>query len=362
VDTATRIEVLAALFSLFVFGADRKADLAVFLKAGGQVLHGVDPYQAPTSPLLLDGHAFVYPWLAAWLFTPLALLPSWLAGLLFTVLGIGLTLLAARLLKVPRGWAVAALLLCAPFARNAELGAVNACFFFLLAALWHWRDRTWVVAGSVTLLVGVKLFLAPVLLWVLVTRSWRCTAAAFASVAAFFLGSFALGPISLPTYLDMLHRLSDFMGHQGMSLESAIVHFVPDAPARALVLATVATGLALALLSYYKGTHDEARLLGALVVLSLAASPMVWRHYLLLPFFVLALVRPTTKALLASAIGSWIVVGSASLENVGRLTLDERFIALYLAIAALFALCVRDLVRVDSAAVAPFPRQRRASR
>ena len=163
------IEVMAAILSVGVFGTDQKADLAVFLTAGNEVLHGINPYVAISSPQLLDGHAFVYPWLSAWLFVPLAVLPSPVGAYAFTLLAVPAVVAGARLLHLPHGWAVAALLLCAPFARNLELGAVNTCFFLLLAALWRWRERTWVVAACVALLVGLKLFLAPIVVWVILT-------------------------------------------------------------------------------------------------------------------------------------------------------------------------------------------------
>ena len=163
------IEVLATILSVCVFGTDKKADLAVMLAAGRDVLRGLDPYVATSSPQLLDGHAFVYPWLSAWLFVPLAMLPSPVGAYAFTLLAVMAVLFGARLLHLPHGWAVAALLLCAPVARNLELGAVNTCFFLLLAALWRWRERTWVVAACVALLVGLKLFLAPIVVWVILT-------------------------------------------------------------------------------------------------------------------------------------------------------------------------------------------------
>lgn len=335
------LELAVAIGVFHTFGQDRKADLAVFLKAGREVWSGVNPYPS-SSAALLDGHAFVYPWLSAFLFSPLSALPGWLGPDVFTVLGIAGVIMGARWLGVPKGPATAALLLCAPLARNAELGAVNAIFFFLLAAMWRWRERTWVVASAVTVLVGVKLFLAPVALWVLLTRSRRCSAWTLGSVLAFFSISFAVGPLSPAAYGDLLHRLSDFMGQQGMGFETAVAHFFPAAPARAVALAVVGIGMVLAVRSVGYGRRlNEAGLLGSLVLLSIVASPMVWRHYLLLVFFVVALVQPTTRALVASCALSWFVVGSEKYPPIG-LTDGQRLVALYALIALLFVVCLRS--------------------
>lgn len=346
---------LAAAVALFVkFGQDSKSDLAVFLRAGGQVWSGIDPYQPIGSQSLLDGHAFVYPWLAAWLFTPLSWLPNWLGMNSFTMLSVLGVLIAARWLRVPPGLGVAALLLCAPMARNIELGAVNAVFFFLLAAMWRWRDHTWVVAASVTLLVGIKLFLAPVILWVLLTRSRRCAAWTVGSVAAFFGVSFAAGPVSVTEYLQMLRRLSDFMGQQGMGLETSLHHFFPTSPARALTLGLVAIAVVCAVsLTVFKRPGNEAGLLGALVLISLEASPMLWRHYLLLVLFVVALLWPTARALMTAAAISWMVVGSEAIPPLW-LNYDQRVVSLHALLFGLFAACIWRPALVSSPAlVAP---------
>ena len=335
------IEVVATIASVGVFGTDQKADLAVLLTAGKDVVHGINPYVATSSPQLLDGHAFVYPWLSAWLFAPLAMLPSPVGAYAFTLLGAAAVLVGARLLHLPHGWAVAALLLCAPFARNLELGAVNTCFFLLLAALWHWRERTWVVAASVTLLVGLKLFLAPIVVWVILTRSWRCTAATLAALSAFLGCSFVAGPLALPGYVAMLHRLSDHMGHRGMSLESAVAYLTPTAPARPIALVVAGLAIVASVAAFFVGhRRNEAGLLGALVIVSLLGSPMVWRHYFLLLFFVLVLLGPSTRTMIAACAASWAVIGSATLEPVGGLALGARFLCLYASVAILFCLCL----------------------
>jgi hypothetical protein len=57
---------------------------------------------------------------------------------------------------------------------DVELGAVNA-IFFLLSVLWRWRTTTWLVVVCTTVLLGTKLFLAAILLWVVLTRSLKTT-------------------------------------------------------------------------------------------------------------------------------------------------------------------------------------------
>lgn len=351
---APLVELAAVVVTFLEFGHDHKADLAVFLTAGNQVLQGVSPYEAVTSPDLLGGHAFVYPWAAAFLFAPLAALPTWLAGDLFTLGSIGAVVLGSRWLNVPRGWGVAALVLCAPFARNMELGAVNAFFFLLLAALWRWRERTWVVAGAVTLLIGVKLFLAPLVVWVLLTRSRRCIVTTGASLASWFAFSFAVGPLSVPTYFDMLRRLSDFMGHRGMGFESAIARISPDAPARAIAAAVLVLGTVACVGTYYRSTRrSEAGLLAALVVLSVISSPMLWRHYLLLPFFALALLSPKPTRLVAACLASWVVVGCEAIAPFGNLPLDQRLLLLHVGLFGLLIAAVGQNARSRTGGPAP---------
>ncbi|NAZ82790.1 DUF2029 domain-containing protein [Kineococcus sp. R8] len=107
---------------------ERGYDLAVYRHGAADLLAGRDVYLRVTD----RGHYFVYPPLAAALFTPLLLLPATAAVWVWDALLVAVTVLAGtRLLRLlgARGWGVglgvAAVLVSDPFAEAFVLGQVS---------------------------------------------------------------------------------------------------------------------------------------------------------------------------------------------------------------------------------------------
>jgi alpha-1,2-mannosyltransferase len=314
----------------------RQSDLHVFLRAGDQVIRGASPYDAPTDPHLWSGSAYVYPWLSAFLFAPLDLLPLSAAYLLFYVLGCAAIVLGVRLLGVRSVLAACALLLSAPVLRNAELGAVNALFFLAGAAVWRWRDRARVVVVGLLLLVGTKLFLAPLLLWVLLTRSRRCALATVAALTGFFVVGFGLGPISLGTYARSMSVLAEHEQLRGMSLHHLASLLLPLRLA-GLVPPLVGGAVLVAAVAVYRrhpARHDLTLFVSCLSA-GLLLTPILWTHYLVLVLLAVLLVRPTTGWAVGAAVGSWVLVSPAHLAPLGGLPVLERLLLLHTVLVVL---------------------------
>jgi alpha-1,2-mannosyltransferase len=326
------LPLLAALW-LLLPEIRRQSDLEVFVRAGAALLHGSDPYTPVDDPALWGGHAYVYPWLASAVFTPLALIPWTLAKLVWYVAGAAAVIAACRLLRSGlREGAVAALLLSAPFLRNAELGAVNAIFALALACAWRWRHQDGVVAAAMVVLVGAKLFLAPLLLWVVLARSRRCAALTIAWLTAFFAISFAVGPLSLPGYLQSLSLLADH--EAGGSLRHLLAlqglpHLLAPLVAAVVVMACVRA-------------RDDKTLFVGCVTAGLLATPILWTHYLLLALILVVLLRP--RAVLPASLFSWVVLSAGGLPPLGGLGVEPRLLMLHLSLLLLPALAWRNRV------------------
>ncbi len=163
---------------------------------------------------------------------------------------------------------------------------MNPWLLLGLIAAWRWRDRP--VAGglAVAALVICKLFLWPVLGWLLLSRRYRAAAVAMV-VTGLTLGlGFTFGPLGGSAYASMLHVLSGLEAPHAAGLSGLLIHWHAS-----LSLATViATAIALLLLAaagyqYRRGPQDDGRevlVFGAAVVAALFASPIVWHHYYLL--------------------------------------------------------------------------------
>ena len=329
---------VAAMVSWFAFGYTYPADLAVFLKAAGQVLHGVNPYTPTDSPALLDGHAYVYPWLVAFAFIPLTLIPEAVGMLAFFVVSLMCVVAGSRILGLPAGLGTTALILSVAFSRNVELGAVNAIFFFLLSALWHWRNTTWVVVVCATALVGAKLFLAPILLWVVLTRSLRTAALTLGTVAAFFWVNFLLGPSSATAYFRALGRLSDHMQMRGFSFTHTVQAVFPGLPTQTTVRIVCAAVLLLAVTAHaQRGRDSERFLLACCVSIGLLGTPILWVHYGVLFFFVLILLRPEPRWVVIASVVSWGIASTAHIQLADRVPQTWRMALSYALLGLLLA-------------------------
>ena len=284
------------------------SDFLVYRRAAAAVARGASPYVSASDPFLWSGHAFVYPYATAWWFVPLAGLSIPSASLIFYLLNVCGLVGAAFLLigRRPTPTNIALCLAAEPVVRALQLGTLNAVMLFGLAVAWRFRHRSSVVALALGAVIGAKLFLVPMLAWLVLTRRYR--AAAFAGVAALLMviGGFAAGssPLRLAT---MLSALSAHEAAHSSSLIGALVEHGFGA--------AVATGVGICLAGAVVGAGvmlgrdlgREAYLFCACIVAALVTTPIVWSHYytlLLVVPFTLGAGRAVQGLLL---VGSWMI-------------------------------------------------------
>jgi alpha-1,2-mannosyltransferase len=257
-------------------------DLAVFVGAGHALLHGASVYPPPGSAQVYSGSSFVYPYFAVAPFVPLALVSRSVGDAAFFAVSFGA--LGAACLAQSRGdgWR-AALVLATSFAvTGLQLGALSPLLAAGVVFLWRLRDRPvalGVLAGPV---IGVKLFLAPLLLWLLIARRRRALAAACAVTGGLVALGFVLGPLGPGAYLELLSALGHHEARAGFGLIGALLR-AGLTPSAADVLAAGAAGtLMLAAHRHHCRHGDERVVFCAALLAALALSPVVWSHYLLL--------------------------------------------------------------------------------
>src|SRR6202035_1658007 len=147
-------------------------DLNVFLRAGQNVAEGLPVYPSIGTPSVYSGAAFVYPYFAAFPFVLLAGLSAPPATWLFFAISGG-CVVAVSSVGVAKGHLRALLVLCCAFTiTGLQLGALSPLLFAGTLLLWRMRDRprAFVLAGPI---IAAKLFLAPLLLWLLLARRYR---------------------------------------------------------------------------------------------------------------------------------------------------------------------------------------------
>lgn len=294
----------------------RRSDLMVFLRAADAVAAGVNPYTPHTDSFLWGGSAYVYPYLTAYLFVPLTHLPLEVADVLWFVLSSLALLGGARVLGLKDPVAHAALLLCAATIRSTQVGALNPVLFLAAAVMWRYRNRTAVVAASFTFLVGTKLFLAPLALWLVLSRPRRTWIAALLCAATYLGAGFLLGPISMREYLSETRALAEHERLQGMSLARLAHDLLPGAEhwmpvglsvwllllilQRTGGLRRFAAGEALRL------QEERFAFVGSLLI-ALALTPIFWSHYIVLGLLIPLVLWPTTSTALSLLPLSWLL-------------------------------------------------------
>jgi hypothetical protein len=279
-------------------------DLNVFLHAGQNVVHGLRVYPSIGTPSVYSGSAFVYPFVAALPFVLLAGLSAAAATWLFFAVSAA-SVIAVSSIGLRRGYLRALLVLSLAFTiTGLQLGALSPLLFAGTLLLWRLRERprAFLLAGPI---IAAKLFLAPLLLWLLLARRYRALGWAGVGLGCSLGLGFLLGPISVGTYARMLSQLSAHEARLGMGLVGAWMNRGLSLGAGQAI--AVAAALTLLIWAYrsYRRAGDERVLFCAGVLVSLILTPVLWSHYLVLIAACLLVFEARLRWLLALVLASW---------------------------------------------------------
>jgi alpha-1,2-mannosyltransferase len=288
---ATWLVVANALGHQFAFDVHY-----AFLPASHAVVHGHSPYSAVTSEAVRQGYAYLYPPLAAYLLAPLTLLPALAAETVATILAAACVPATLRVLGV-RDWrCYAVAFLWMPIIAGIQSANVTLPMVLGLALIWRYRDRTAVAALVTGLVIALKLFFWPVLLWLVATRRYRTAALSAVASALLVLVPWAgIGFAGLRGYPHLLSTVASREGPDSYSL-AALVHFVlPSWTASNAIEILAGVGvLVLALVAGRRGRDRDAFALAILGILAL--TPLLEIHYFAALVVVVALYRRRLSA------------------------------------------------------------------
>jgi len=276
-------------------------DLHVLWKAGHDVVIGHSPYP------------FVYPAPAAILMVPFGALPWKVAVVAFTLLLIGAAFLTLRLLGV-RDWrCYGAALGSLPGTSAVTLGSFSWVLALGAAAAWRYRDRRWVVAAAIVVVVATKIFLWPLLVWLFATRRGRTAAATIALGIVTLFGSWAIigfaGLRGYPHHIASIGKLEEARSYSPFSLLRTLGITSPSAR---LILLALAIGAVAAIVVAARGRDGDRRAFVWAVAASLILSPIVWVHYFVLLFVLIPLYRRTLSAAWLIPVVYWLLPGQDS--------------------------------------------------
>lgn len=307
--TAPLLVVAAIVVAIVVvlLPLSRTYDLDVFLRAGYAALHGQHVYPSPGSPAVYSGSSFVYPYFVVWPFVALAVMSSGLSAMLFFFVCVCGVLAACFVAAKGDPWP-ATLTLCTAFTiTGLQLGALSPLLFVGALFLWHLRHRPIPLALLAAPLVACKLFLAPLLVWLLLARRYRAFAYASASTLALLALSFALGPIGPGPYLQVLSQLGTHEARSGFGLIGALMNarLAPGAAQATAVAVTLA--LLAAAHVHFRRTRDERVSFCAGIIASLVLTPVLWSHYLILLSAILLTLGARRRWFVMLALASWAI-------------------------------------------------------
>ena len=268
-----------------------------YLPAADAVLDGRSPYPELDDPILLDQKGYVYPPQLLYLVLPLTWLPDAVVGMLVAATLIALVVLTLRVLEVTDLRCYAAAFLWMPTMSGVLLANVSIPLAFAAAVLWKYRDEVWPPAVALGLTVSAKLLFWPLFVWAVVTRRLRMTALAIAVGLGVTLTAWAaIGFDGLTGYPDLLRRLSEIQSENSYSLVGvADTLGLPEWVGRAAMLLTGGALLACCVVFARRG--DDFRSFTAALGATLALSPIVWLHYLVVLLVPMAIARPRFSAL-----------------------------------------------------------------
>lgn len=276
-------------------------DLHTEWKAGHDIVTGHSPYP------------FVYPAPAALFMVPFGALPFKVAVVAFTLMLIGAAFLTLRLLGV-RDWrCYGAAIASLPGTSAVTLGAFSWLLALAAAVAWKYRDRRFIVAAAIVAVVVSKIFLWPLVIWLLATRRGRTAVTSAVLGVVVLFGSWAVigfdGLRDYPSRIGHTAKLEEARSYSPFSLLRSIGLSSGSAKV-VLLLLTVA--VCAAIVAIARGHDGDRRAFIVAIVAALVLSPIVWVHYLVLLFVVIALYRPTLSLAWVIPMAYWLLPGQDS--------------------------------------------------
>jgi Glycosyltransferase family 87 len=263
------------------------------------LLHGTNPFPSPTWDPTAQPN-LIWPPVAAYLVSPLTLLPAGAANVVMALLGLACFALALWLVGA-RDWRVYGVVALWPeVVGETRVSHLTPLVALLIAGAWRLRDVRGAPGALVGVAVAVKFFVWPVGLWLAATRRARETL-----VAALVAGSSLLLVLpftGLDDYVRSLARLGRAFDQDSYTVYGLLVQAgASDSVARAATLAVGATLLA----ATWRYQSFALAVAAALVL-----SPIVWLDYFALAALPLALARPRLSPIWFVPLATWGLKGA----------------------------------------------------
>jgi hypothetical protein len=308
-DLALYVEAPLIGLAWFLWHAIRQHAVAVdlrysFLPAAHAVVHGLSPFPV-SHAAVLRGTAYLYPPLTAWLTTPLLLLPAGLAAWVGVAVGVAAAFGALWLFDV-RDWrCYGAIFIWKPTLLAVQTANLSLLLLLATAIAWRYRERL-AGAASVGAATAAKLFLWPLLIWLIATRRYRLAGWAATAATAFLVVPWAALSFSgLRAYPGLARYADRIEGPRSYTIAALVERIGGSAniglAVSFLVLAALIAGV------FVAGRRGDDRLsLTLALVAALLCAPIAWLHYYVLLAAPLAIYRPQFSRAWLVPLALWV--------------------------------------------------------
>ena len=283
------------------------------------LLDGTAIYPPPTHDAIVLGNPAVYPPVFFIASVPLAILPVGVASWLWFFL-LGACVFAAMWILGVRDWRCVVLALTSPVTIHGLFyGNLTIVMVLLVAVAWRYRDHARYAGLALGAAVAAKLFVWPLIVWLLLTRRFRAAAWAIGSAVVLVLGAWAL--IGFDGFLDypkLLRAVQDVYAERSISLSTvagALGASVDAAVAIAALAGICCIGVAAWLV---RGDDGDRRAFSVLVAACVLASPIVWPNYAALLFVPIAVTRPRLAPVWFFGYATWLLGAIAPKPTVSE--------------------------------------------
>jgi hypothetical protein len=161
---------------------------------------------------------------------------------------------------------------------TAAIGNATVLVVFFVALTWRWRDSPGRAAVALTAAIAIKLFVAPLVVWLLLTKRYRAAAYTVIATPLVILGAWAvIGFAGLSRYASVLSANRYMFGRNGPYLQQLMLQM--GAPWRLALIVGIAA--AAAFLVAARNAADLSSFTLALAA-SIVLAPVAWIGYLAL--------------------------------------------------------------------------------
>jgi hypothetical protein len=200
-----------------------------------------------------------------------------------------------------------------PMTSSITIGTLSPLLLLAVAAAWRYRNRRLWVAAALVGAIVTKIFLWPMVFWLIATRRFRTAAATVGLGIVTVVGSWAI--LGFDGLREYPHRISRVAGleqdrsYSPFSLARALGLSSSDARFMVAILAVMAIA---AIILLARGHDGDRRAFVAAVGAGLILSPIVWPHYLVILFAPIAIYRQRLSAAWVLPLFFWLLPGPES--------------------------------------------------